>query len=241
MHIDIRHTLIACISSMVLASCANYHVRQGDTAFGLMAYAKAEKQYDHVLKHHQDRDVLIHAAEAGRKQNKQEVAAERYASAEAIAPLSGTDAFHFGQVLMTLQEYDKAADMFSRVLHDRPEDHVALELYGSCKGYRSFYADSAQYAVEHMPLSGLATSFSSLPYKDGLLVIGERQATGRKEDPWNGLSFMDLYEVPIDEAGIAGVPIPFKGVVTGAYHEGPAALTDQDSTIYFTRSNYYAR
>lgn len=241
MRTDLRHTVSACIISMVFASCANYHVRQGDTAFELLAYAKAEKQYDQVLRHHQDRAVLIRAAEACRKQNKQEIAGERYASAEAIAPLSGTDAFHFGQVLMTLQEYDKAADMFARVLQERPEDHVALELYGSCKGYRSFYVDSAQYTVEPMPLSGLATSFSSLPYKGGLLVIGERRATGRKEDPWNGLSFMDLYEVPIDQAGNAGVPVPFKGVVSGAYHEGPAALTDQDSTLYFTRSNYYAQ
>ena len=37
---------IAVAASLIFASCASYHVRKGQQAMGLLAYAKAEKHFD---------------------------------------------------------------------------------------------------------------------------------------------------------------------------------------------------
>ena len=94
--------LLAAAASLLLASCANYHVRKGEQAVGLMAYAKAEKHFDKALAHQQGRDLLLLTAEAEAKQNKVVQAAEHFAAAEKIAPLTGSDAFQYGRMMMEL-------------------------------------------------------------------------------------------------------------------------------------------
>ncbi|MBS1581440.1 MAG: OmpA family protein [Bacteroidetes bacterium] len=225
----------------LLTSCANYHVRKGDEAYGLMAYAKAERHYTKALDHVQDRGVLVRAAEAARKQNHAEQAAAHYQAADAIAPLSGEEAFHYGQVLMSLGRWEQAEGRFLAVLNERPEDGAALDLLGSCQGYRSFYRDSTQFTISELPLPGIRTAFSAVPYRNGLLITGEQSASLQKANPWNGLSFLDLYYVEKHTLANWSPAEKIKGDVNGPYHEGPAVLSKDGRTLYFTRSNYYTR
>jgi outer membrane protein OmpA-like peptidoglycan-associated protein/tetratricopeptide (TPR) repeat protein len=224
---------------LLLSSCASYQVRKGDEALGLLAYSRAEKYYDKALRHRQDRDLLLHAAEADNKQNKIEEAAAHYAAADSIAPLGGEDAYEYGKVLMGLGQYHEAENVLLRSVTDQPEHRVAVDLIGSCQGYLSFYADSTRYTVTPVPVPGLASAFSSLPYQGGLMVVGDHEAAGGKRDPWTGGSFLDLYRVPINSDGTAGTAVPVPGEVNGPYHEGPAALDPNGRALYFTRSNYY--
>ncbi|MEO8732872.1 MAG: tetratricopeptide repeat protein, partial [Flavobacteriales bacterium] len=234
-----KHITRWVMPALLLCSCASYQIRKGDEALGLLAYSQAEKHYDKALRHRQDRDLLLHAAEADNKQNKIEEAAAHYASADSIAPLDGGDAFEYGQLLMSLGEYDKAEYVLVHSLSDQPEHRVAVDLIGSCQGYRSFYTDSARYTVTPVPIPGLASAFSSIPYPGGLLVVGDHAAAGGKRDPWTGASFLDLYSVPIANDGTAGTALPIPGEVNGPYHEGSAVLDPNGRTLYFTRSNYY--
>jgi outer membrane protein OmpA-like peptidoglycan-associated protein/tetratricopeptide (TPR) repeat protein len=225
--------------ALLLSSCAGYHIRKGDQALALLAYSQAEKHYDKALRHRQDRDLLLHAAEADNKQNKIEEAAAHYAAADSIKPLDGTDAFEYGKVLMSLGDHHKAEDVLLRSVADLPQHRVAVDLIGSCQGYLSFYEDSARYTVTPLPIPGLVSAFSGTPYPGGLLVVGDHDASGGKRDPWTGESFLDLYGVPIASDGTAGAAVPIPGVVNGPYHEGSAVLSANGRTLYFTRSNYY--
>jgi outer membrane protein OmpA-like peptidoglycan-associated protein/tetratricopeptide (TPR) repeat protein len=241
MRTSVRDLPLTLGALLMLASCASYQVRKGDEALSLLAYSEAQRHYDKALAHRADRGLLLHAAEACRQQNKLDEASAHYREAEKMAPLGGDDAFEYGRMLMSMGNYELAQTMFIRVINDQPERHVALELLGSCQGYRSFYSDSGRYSVAPLPITGVATAFSPVPYRDGLLFTGEQEPGAKKKDPWNGLSFLDLYYVPIDAAGIAGTPLALKGAVNGPYHEGSAVLSSDGHTLYFTRSNYYSR
>ncbi|MBK7286705.1 MAG: OmpA family protein [Flavobacteriales bacterium] len=231
--------LLAAAASLLLASCANYHVRKGEQAVGLMAYAKAEKHFDKALAHQQGRDLLLLTAEAEAKQNKVVQAAEHFAAAEKIAPLTGSDAFQYGRMMMALGEYEKAEPMLLRALQDDPERQDAADLIGACQGYRSFYSDSSRYTVTPLQFAGMATAYSATPSVGGLIFAAQRQASAGRKDPWTGLSFTDLYQVAVGADGATSIPSPLKGAVNGPYHEGSAALSADGKTLYFTRSNYY--
>ncbi|HEY0976283.1 MAG TPA: hypothetical protein VGE21_02340, partial [Flavobacteriales bacterium] len=179
--------------ALLLSSCAGQHVRKGDQAYALMAYEKAGRHYDKALRRPVDRPVLLRAADAMRRRNETARAAALYQAAETMAPLSGDDAFRFGQVLMSSARWKEAGDQFLRVLSERPEDRAAMDLFGSCQGYRSFKADSARFTVGELPLEGIATAFSAVPYKDGIVFTGEREVGSAKANPWNGMSFLDIY------------------------------------------------
>lgn len=232
-------TTIAVAASLLFASCANYHVRKGQQAMALMAYSKAERHFDKALDRQQGRDLLLMTAEAEAKQNKVVLAAEHYSAAEQIAPLTGSDAFQYGRMLMALGEYEKAEPVLLRALQESPERRDVVELVGACQGYRSFYSDSSRYTVTMLQLAGMATAYSATPSDNGLIFAAQRQASVGKKDPWTGLSFADLYQVTAGPDGSMGIPIPLKGAVNGPYHEGSAALSTDGKTLYFTRSNYY--
>ncbi|MBK8339685.1 MAG: PD40 domain-containing protein [Flavobacteriales bacterium] len=72
-------------------------------------------------------------------------------------------------------------------------------------------------------------------------MAGEEQVARTSANPWNGLSFLDLYysekKTVVTWNRSTGLP----GQVNGPFHEGPAVLAPDGRTLYFTRSNYVKR
>lgn len=233
--------LLLAIGAGLLTSCASYHARKGEQAMGLMAYTKASKHFGKALAHDQDRNLLLQAARTEAKLNNVEEAAQLYAAAHNAAPLGGEDALDHGKLLMGLGKYGQAEPFLIQALEDRPEDRHVVELIGACQGYRSFYEDSSRYTVSLLPIPGIAVAYSAVPNKNGLLFTAQREGSMSKNDPWSGLSFADVYQVDLSSDGTPGYPQPLKGAVNGPYHEGPAVISPDGRTLYFTRSNYYGR
>ncbi|MFZ1688782.1 MAG: OmpA family protein [Flavobacteriales bacterium] len=227
---------LACVA--LLAGCAGMRLQQADQAYNRMAYDKAVGKYDQVPAARLDRAALLRAAEAARLQGKTERAVQRFASADSVTSLTGNDALHYGQVLMEVGQREKAAAFFLRILGENPEDGTAQDLYESCLGYKSFYKDTARFVVNELVLPGMRNMFSAAQYKKGLVVVGEQDAPLTNVNPWNGLSYLDLYycEKKTMVTWLAAQPLP--GEVNGQWHEGPVAFSADGKTMYFTRSHY---
>lgn len=243
-----RHTTRIMTSRFVplltlafLSSCTTYRLHTADQAFDRMAYAKAARIYSRVVDKHAYRPAILRLAESYRLQNNIADAATCYLRADSTLRLTGDTALRLGQVLMGLQRMKEAEERFFSVLQERPEDATALDLYGSCQGYRSFYADSAKFVVNRIHLPGISTAFSAIPYKDGILVAGEREGKIGQTNPWNGRAFLDLYLSTSKTVVTWTEALPLPGKVNGDFHEGSAVLSADGRTIYFTRSNYLDR
>ena len=169
----------------LLSSCTSYRLHTADQAFDRMAYAKAARIYSRVVAKLDHRPATLRLAEAYRLQNNIADAATQYLRADSTLRLTGDTALRLGQVLMGMRRLKEAEERFFGVLQERPEDATALDLYGSCQGYRSFYADSAKFLVNRIHLPGISTAFSAVPYKDGILVAGEREGKIGQPNPWN--------------------------------------------------------
>ena len=94
--------------------------------------------------------------------------------------------------------------------------------------------------VNELVLPGMRNAFSATPYKKGLVVVGEQDAPLANANPWNGLSYLDLYysEKKTIVTWLPAEPLP--GKVNGPWHEGPVAFSADGKTMYFTRSAYTA-
>lgn len=234
---------IALSAAVVLlfSSCAVHHQRQGEKALSLLAYSKAEAHFDKALKHDRDRATLLGAAVAAAKQDKVDEASAHFAEAEAIAPLGGEDAYMYGRMLMGRSEYTQAEALLKRTWEADPERMDVLELIGACQGYLSFYSDTGRFGAFPLSFTGTSNAYSPTPYGNGLLFTGQRQAKAANRDPWSGQSFADLYTLELDADGTPGQPNLLQGSVNGPYHEGPAVVSADGQTLYFTRSNYYGK
>lgn len=231
----------AILGSALLVGCAGIRLNKAEQAYNRMAYDKASAKYGAVPKTRMDRSVRLHAAEAARLRANDVEAAAWFASADSLGPLNGTDAMHYGQVLMRLQRTAQAADVFGRILAENPEDRTAQDLYASCLSMKTFYKDTTRFTINELVLPGMRNVFSATPYKQGLLVVGEQDAPMASTNPWNGMSYLDLYysEKKTIVTWLEAQPIP--GKVNGTYHEGPVALSADGRTMYFTRSHYTER
>lgn len=76
---------------------------------------------------------------------------------------------------------------------------------------------------------------------DGRLVFASTRGEGsflKRESAWDGLAFLNLYEVEIEGDSVVGKPKKLSGEVNGKFHESSAVFTKDGKTMYFTRSNY---
>lgn len=236
----VRHTLLLA-GAALLTSCASLHLHKGDKAFDLMQYRKASEHYDRALRSSPDRRAQLRLAEAHYHRNDPHRAREFYALADATQRLSGDTALRYGQVLLSSGATDAAGALFLRVLEETPEDRRAQDLFASTRDVALFHTDSGRYIVNRLTLPGLTTAFSPRPHGKGLLVVGERPAPAAKADPWDGLSYMDLYTVNKRTVVTWTEAVPLPGAVNGPYHEGPAVVSPDGRTLFFTRSDYLKR
>lgn len=63
-----------------------------------------------------------------------------------------------------------------------------------------------------------------------------------KKSAWDGLSFLSLYEIELDENDVAkGKPTQLKGELSSKFHESSPVFTKDGKTMYFSRSNITAK
>ncbi|MUP43963.1 flagellar motor protein MotB, partial [Gramella aestuarii] len=77
--------------------------------------------------------------------------------------------------------------------------------------------------------------------KDDKVYFVSARAEGvdvkEKTYAWNGEPFLDIYVM--DKA--SGTVTPIKGEINTKLHDGPAVISPDGSTIYFTRNNYLGK
>lgn len=230
----------AWLAALVLtAGCAHNRMALADRAYDRMAYATAACLYEKAINGLEHRDAALRAADAYRRISKLDKAADWYAYAHRIAPLTGADALRQAQVLQSLGRHSEASVLASTLLERTPDAPLAQALKTALEHTAELYADSSLWSVSLVNIPGFAGCFSATPYHGGLIIAGERSAPGSKANPWNGLSFLDLYHVTPDAKGAYTQVKALPGSVNGRFHEGPAALSKDGRTMYFTRSDYY--
>src|SRR5699024_6451927 len=77
---------------------------------------------------------------------------------------------------------------------------------------------------------------------DGKLIYATTEEKPKsflnRRDPWNNLSYLSLYEVPINEKNeVIGEPEKLRQL-TKRFHEASPVITQDGNTAYFTRSNF---
>lgn len=234
---DMKKTLLL-LSAALLAGCAQHQLRLADRAHDRMAYSEAAGRYAKALRTIEDRGAAIRAAQSHAKLNSMRDAADWYSRADRMAPLQGDDALAYGRALMGLGRVGEAARLFEALLMERPEDPVVRELGMAIVDRDAFYADTTLFTIAPVHIDGVTSAFSAVPYGNEILFAAERIQSG-KENPWNGAAFLDLCSAKAPEGIMAGAAKPLPGKVNGRFHDGPAVLSGDGRTMYFTRSDYY--
>ncbi len=235
-------TVLSIVAIGVLVACKNSHIYKGDRYYESIAYAKAIPHYEKVYFKHPDRAIGIKLADSYYRTGKFEAAEAVYKVVIDEASKVDIQYFNYGKVLMANGKYDEAKKVFKEYLAINGEDPVAQMLLSSCNSLNERYRDTTLYSLEELKTEGFSNTFSVTEYRDGIVFVGDREVfSGRKQNPWTGKSYLDLYVMGHSDDGSWLNPELLSGDVNGPFHEGPATFNADGTEVYFTRSNYYKR
>ena len=234
----VRNAKYLLIVVALASGCTTLRIQKADKAYGLMQYPKSERLYEKALTNSEDRGARARLANSYRQHNAFAQARIHYSLLEAGRPLSGDTALAFGEVLLALGEHQAAAIQFERALAIAPNNARVADLLKSTHSYSDFYSDTMRFRVNELVIPGVVSAFAAVPFKNGLLITGERAMDPANANPWNDRSFLDMYHTERNGATGWNAAEPLPGNVNGAYHDGPGVFGRDGGTLFFTRSNY---
>ena len=241
-----KSTFIKTVSlaslTLVMFACKNSHIYKGDRYYENIAYANAIPHYEKVYYKHPSRDIGIRLADSYYRTGNFEAAEAVYKVVIDEQTKVDIQYFNYGKVLMANGKYDDAKKVFKEYIAIKGGDPVAQMLLSSCNSLNERYMDTTLYSVEEIETEGFSNTFSVTEYRDGIVFVADREVySGRKQNPWTGTSYLDLYHMGQSEDGTWLSPQLLSGDINGPFHEGPATFNSNGTEVYFTRSNYFKR
>lgn len=234
---------ILLITGILLNSCgADFYFKKADEDFEHLRYSESIVNYEKGIKKRRDIDAVEKLADSYFYTNQIHKAKPLY---EEVISSNEGDAhthFNYGRLLMSEGNYAGAISQFEIFLQSHPGDVVAEMLIASCLSVNERFRDTTLFEIAPIPTDGFTGAFSPVDYRNGIVFSAEHDVnSARKQSPWTGNSYLDLYYMERDDSGSWLSPVLLEGDINGKFHEGPASFTEDGNTAYFTRSNYYKR
>jgi outer membrane protein OmpA-like peptidoglycan-associated protein len=190
----------------------------------------------------QDSGIELKLADAYFKTSKLDSAEALYTRSISRGSTNPMTRFEYGKVLMANGKHRKAVNEFKEYLKVYPSDVTAKMLLASCNSVIERFRDTTLFTLKPILEDQFVNSFSIVEYRNGAVFAADKVVfAGRKQNPWTGNSYLELYQMEKDVEGNWLSPELLKGDINGRFHEGPATFSKDGNTVYFTRSNYFKR
>jgi len=235
------YTIFLLGLGLILGGCgANYYVKKGNKKFDALAFSEAIPQYKKAIdKNPSSYQAKLKLADSYRLTNNPAAAEELYREVVAMPESKPLDQFFFGKTLMQNQKYGEAKTAFEVYAKSVPDDPIVKSLIEAAANPGSFdgHLDTCAYSLEKIETSGLMNAQGASPYNFGYVFSGETPPEGVKVDPYDGLSYTDLYFAKKDKSsGKWSAPEQLKGGVNSEYHDAFSCFSADGQTMYFTRT-----
>lgn len=149
---------------------------------------------------------------------------------------------HYGQVLMTMMQYEEAEKWLKEYKKSNKTDKRIANLIAGCASAPKMLKAEPPGTASMLGFNTDGSDFAPTIWK-GNLVFASNTAVDvkKKTDNWTGNSFYNIYRVSCDAKGHCGNEFhTFEQAkkVNIKYHDGPCTFSADGSKMYFTRSRY---
>ncbi|MCB0516494.1 MAG: tetratricopeptide repeat protein [Chitinophagales bacterium] len=231
--------IIASISLLSNPAFAQKSVlKAADAAYEQMNYSDAIDLYKTYLKKKKkDGDAIEKLADCYRKTSNYTQAEIWYRKAIRTNKKNDELKLYYAQSLMSNRKYGEAKEVLEEYIQDNPQDTRAFKALDWCNNVNTYMQDSSKYQLNKLSFNSVESDFGPAFYKNGLVFCSARTSgIFDKKDGWTGESYLDIYFTePVNDIKWTE-PHSLKGWEGTQYHEGPATLSVDGNTMYFTRN-----
>ncbi len=229
------------ISIFSLYSCSSFNLRVADNYYQEYAYSKAIPKFEKGLKKDFIPEAARNLAESYRKVGNSVEAEIWYKRLIKSPQVNPEDRLNLAEVLMENGKYGEAKGWFQDYLQYSSNNKKVKRLIQACDSIHLFFKDTVTYNISLLKFNkDNESNFSPSYYRQGLVFLSDRSAPGKNDElsTWTGKEYLDLFYTSKVDSDNWLEPELLKGDVNGLYDEGPAVFSGDNTTIYFTRSDY---
>ncbi len=234
--------LVLFLGQASFLKAQNIHLKKGDKFYEVFAYPMAIKHYKKGLKKERDLRSMERLADSYKNIGEFQKSEEWYSELVKTAGSAPVNKFHYGKALMTNGKYISARNWFEAYMQTGENPKRAAKLIEACDLALEMQRDSSRYSILEADFNVDESEFSPVVTRHGIVYTSARKRgfisrLVNMRD--NEKLFYDLYSVR-NSNNKKGYKIePIKGKINTKFHEGPAVLSKDGNTMFFTRSSYF--
>jgi len=140
--------------------------------------------------------------------------------------------YKYAQALRGVKRYDESRQWLRKYLENGSGSEEIQKMLN-----KDEYKSKATYKLQSADFNTEVSDFGVFVKDDQVYFVSARAQDEKVKDKtysWNGEPFLDIYV--LDKA--SGNIIPIGGDINTKLHDGPAVISPDGNTIYFTRNNY---
>ena len=217
------------------------HLEKADAAFTNKSYIDAASIYEKVLdKGYRSESLLQNLGDSYYFNGKYEEASKWYSELfQMNAAQSSEYVLRYAQSLKAVGNDSLGDEYYTQYLS--VVSGVKSQGLTAKQHSKLLKANSGRYTLKKVPFNSDGIDFG-IGYwgSDKLVFASTRKGSvlRNRVSSWDGLSYLDLYEVSVEQDTVYGTPRSLKGDVNGKYHESTVCFTHDGETMYFTRTNF---
>ncbi|MDR9457663.1 MAG: OmpA family protein [Salegentibacter sp.] len=141
--------------------------------------------------------------------------------------------YKYAQALRGVKRYDESREWVEKYLASNGKSRAAQNMLEE-----DDYGTNTTYTLEEAGFNSVFSDFGVFE-RGGKMYFVSARAEGvpvkKRVYSWTGEPFLDIYEVNSETNEVSAV----MGEVNTKLHDGPAVITPDGNTMYFTRNNYF--
>lgn len=146
----------------------------------------------------------------------------------------------YGEMLMTIENYDEASKQFTRYKELVPDDPRGENGIRSCIAAAEWIDRPSGYEIEEMRYfnsrnKDFSPAYAESDFTTVYFTSTRDDATGKETSGVTGESFTDIFVTRMDRKGKWSTPVPLNPEFNSMSDDGTPNLSHDFETLYFTR------
>ncbi len=227
-----------------LISALFSQINKGDKYYEKYQFIKAISYYKKAANGNSPvkQQAFIKLGDSYKKINDYTNAELAYKNALAInTPVAPEVHYNYAQVLKTNNKYQEAVDQYTDYIKLSPNDANAKNAIKFCKEIKYYTAKPIEYEIKNIEkINSAKSEFSPFIINNKLMFVAEKEAFNFVDytvNDYNGEPYLNMYITNIKGTDAEKYKSLSKKINTD-YHDGPACVSADGKTLYFTRVDY---
>ena len=213
-------------------------LNKANDAFKGERYFEAIELYEKALKKEPNNiQANENIAFSYRKLKDYENAEKYYKKAVELNPEESSNNLYYGQALKNNGKFNEAREQFELFVKKKPNSLIGKLMVQSCQDIVNWEVDPKEFTVESFSkINSTTADFSPVKYKDGILFVSERgiDLVNESADQLSGQPYLSIYFAKQSDGYKKAKPFSYQ--INTQFHDGPACISADGKTMYFTRA-----